>query len=94
MIDVEADAEIDLLPVPPLRSFAVTIQDCGARGLNVYHPFITRRLACALSEAGLSLSVWTVDGEPEMRRILGLPADNITTNRVDVLLALRNGRGR
>jgi hypothetical protein len=38
--------------------------------------------------------VWTVDGEPEMRRILGLPADNITTNRVDTLLALRNGRSR
>ena len=71
-----------------------TIQACGARGLNVYHPFITRRLASALSTAGLSVSVWTVDGEPEMRRILGLPADNITTNRIDTLLAMRNGRSR
>jgi glycerophosphoryl diester phosphodiesterase len=38
--------------------------------------------------------VWTVDGEREMHRLLSMPADNITTNRVDVLLALRNGRSR
>ena len=47
-----------------------------------------------LSAAGLSVSVWTVDGERDMHRVMGLPADNITTNHVDTLLALRNGRVR
>jgi len=67
---------------------------CGARGLNTHHAFVTRTLARALAGAGLSLSVWTVDGEREMRRILDLDVDNVTTNRVDALLALRNGRTR
>jgi glycerophosphoryl diester phosphodiesterase len=75
-------------------AFARTIRASGALGLNVHHPFITRRLSRSLSAAGLSVSVWTVDGEDEMRRMLRLPADNITTNRVDTLLALRNGRSR
>jgi glycerophosphoryl diester phosphodiesterase len=75
-------------------AFPRIVQSCGALGLNVHHAFITRRLARSLSAAGLAVSVWTVDGEREMHRLLSMPADNITTNRVDVLLALRNGRSR
>ncbi len=73
---------------------ARSIRACGARGLNTHHLFVTRRVARAMRDAGLALSVWTVDGEREMRRILRLGADNITTNRVDVLLGLRSGRQR
>lgn len=75
-------------------AFARAVKATGALGLNVHHPFITRRLARVLSAAGLSVSVWTVDNEREMRRVLALPADNITTNHVDTLLALRSGRAR
>ncbi len=75
-------------------SFARSVKATGALGLNVHHRFISRRLARALSAAGLSLSVWTVDVEREMHRMLSMPADNVTTNRVDTLLALRNGRAR
>ena len=75
-------------------AFARAVKATGALGLNVHHPFITRRLARALSAAGLSVSVWTVDGERDMRRVMGLPADNITTNHVDTLLALRGGRAQ
>jgi glycerophosphoryl diester phosphodiesterase len=82
------------LTVTGTAAFAQLVKASGALGLNVHHRFVTRRLARALSAAGLSVSVWTVDGEREMRRILRLPADNITTNRVDTLLALRNGRAR
>ena len=74
--------------------FAREIKACGARGLNTHHAFVTRTLVRALASAGLSLSVWTVDSEREMRRILDLDVDNITTNRIDALLALRNGRTR
>ena len=65
------------------------IRACGALGLNTHHRFISRRLARALSEAGLSLSVWTVNALPRMRRMIRLPVDNITTCRVDQLSALR-----
>lgn len=75
-------------------AFARAVRATGARGLNTHHAFVTRRLARALAAAGLSLSVWTVDGEREMRRLLDIPADNITTNRVDTLLALRSGEAR
>jgi len=73
---------------------ARSIRASGARGLNTHHLFVTRRIARAMKDAGLALSVWTVDGEREMRRMLRLGADNITTNRVDVLLELLNGRQR
>jgi glycerophosphoryl diester phosphodiesterase len=75
-------------------ALARTIRAYGARGLNAHHLFVTRRLSRALAAAGLEVSVWTVDGEREMRRFLSMPVDNITTNRVDTLLALRNGRRR
>jgi glycerophosphoryl diester phosphodiesterase len=75
-------------------AFARIVKANGALGLNAHYLFVTRRLARVFSAAGLSVSVWTVDGEREMRRILHLPVDNITTNRIDTLLALRNGRSR
>lgn len=75
-------------------AFARAVRATGARGLNAPHASVTPRLARALAAAGLSLSVWTVDREREMRRALDLPADNITTNRIDTLLALRGGRAR
>jgi glycerophosphoryl diester phosphodiesterase len=70
------------------------IRSSDARGLNIHHAFLSGPLARALSAAGLSVSVWTVDGEREMRRMLRLPVDNITTRRVDRLLALRKGRSQ
>ncbi len=68
------------------------IRECGARGLNAHYLFISGRLARALRAAGLSVSVWTVDAVPAMRRLMALPVDNITTNHVDQLLALRGRR--
>ncbi len=70
------------------------IRQCGARGLNVHHRFITRKLARALRAAGLAVSVWTVDADRAMRRALRLPLDNITTRRVDRLLGLRGETAR
>ncbi len=77
-----------------IAAFVRQVRDCGARGLNVNHAFVTRRLARALRAAGLQVSVWTVDAAREMRRVLGLPVDNVTTNRIDRLLALRGGGAR
>jgi glycerophosphoryl diester phosphodiesterase len=75
-------------------ALARAVGESGARGLNTHHAFVTRKVARAMREAGLQLSVWTVDGERGMRRMLRLGAHNITTNRVDVLLGLRGGRQR
>lgn len=101
-------SEVDGLPYllnrrPTLRErftragaadLARRIRECGARGLNAPHRLVTRRLARALSAAGLVVSVWTVDDERGMRRMMRLPVDNITTRRVDRLLDLRDGGAR
>jgi glycerophosphoryl diester phosphodiesterase len=70
------------------------IRESGARGLNVHHRLLTARLARRLRAAGLSVSVWTVDEVARMRRMMRLSVDNITTRRIDTLLALRNGEAR
>ncbi len=70
-------------------ALARRIRACGALGLNVRYGLLTRRLARLLSEAGLSLSVWTVDDDVEMRRMIGFGVDNITTRRIDRLLAIK-----
>jgi glycerophosphoryl diester phosphodiesterase len=77
------------LTVPGAVALCREIRACGARGLNVHHSALTRCLARALAAAGLAISVWTVDGPREMRRMVRLVVDNITTRRVDRLLALR-----
>jgi glycerophosphoryl diester phosphodiesterase len=43
-------------------------------------------LVTAAHQAGLPVSVWTVDDPTEMRRLSGLGVDAITTNRPDVAL--------
>ncbi len=70
------------------ESFARRVRGCGAVGLNTHKAFATSVLAGALARAGLELSVWTVDEEAEMRAILALGPDNVTTRRPDRLLAL------
>jgi len=75
-------------------ALARRIRGCGARGLNVHHRLLTHRLARRLSAAGLSVSVWTVDDVRRMRRMMRLSVDNITTRRIDTLLALRKGEAR
>jgi glycerophosphoryl diester phosphodiesterase len=74
---------------PGAASLCRVVRECGARGLNVHHRALSGCLARAFAAAGLAVSVWTVDGTKEMRRMLRLAVDNITTRRVDRLLALR-----
>lgn len=50
-------------------------------GLRVVTPDLVR----AAHERGLRVDVWTVDREPDMRRLLGYGVDGIMTDRPDVL---------
>ncbi|MES4889091.1 glycerophosphodiester phosphodiesterase [Streptomyces sp. NPDC096012] len=59
------------------------------RWLNYRFSLVTRDLAAHVRRAGHLLSVWTPDTRRSMRRLLDLGVDSITTNRVDVLHALR-----
>ncbi|MCX5424005.1 glycerophosphodiester phosphodiesterase [Streptomyces sp. NBC_00078] len=61
------------------------------RWLNYRFSLVSRELAARVHHDGYLLSVWTPDTRRSMRRLIGLGVDSITTNRVDVLCALRYG---
>ncbi|CAL9428641.1 hypothetical protein SUDANB145_01996 [Streptomyces sp. enrichment culture] len=59
------------------------------RWLNYRWTLVDRALAERVHRDGYLLSVWTPDTRRAMRRLIGLGVDSVTTNRVDVLCALR-----
>ncbi|MFI5552696.1 glycerophosphodiester phosphodiesterase [Streptomyces sp. NPDC051738] len=59
------------------------------RWLNYRFGLVDHALAERVHHDGYLLSVWTPDTRRSMRRLLDIGADSITTNRVEVLLALR-----
>lgn len=66
------------------------------RWLNYRFGLIDRGLADRIHADGYLISVWTPDTRRSMRRLAAAGVDSITTNRVDVLCALRaqaNGSG-
>ncbi|MBQ6165124.1 MAG: glycerophosphodiester phosphodiesterase [Clostridia bacterium] len=60
----------------------------GALGLNIHfsgaHPALSR----ILHEAGLELSLWTVDEPDDIRAVLETEPDNVTTRRPDLTLEI------
>lgn len=59
------------------------------RWLNYRFGLVGRDLAARLHREGLLLSVWTPDTRRSLRRLVALGVDSITTNRIEVLCALR-----
>ncbi|MFE2357614.1 glycerophosphodiester phosphodiesterase [Streptomyces parvulus] len=64
------------------------------RWLNYRFGLVDRALSDRVHADGHLLSVWTPDTRRSMRRLIALGVDSITTNRVDVLCALRDRSGR
>ncbi|MFF4090095.1 glycerophosphodiester phosphodiesterase [Streptomyces nigra] len=64
------------------------------RWLNYRFTLVDRALAERVHRDGLLLSAWTPDTARSMRRLLDAGVDSITTNRVDVLLAVRDRSNR
>ena len=56
--------------------------------LGIRYNLATAGIAGAAHEKGISLSVWTVDRETDMERMIRMGADSITTNYPDRLLKL------
>jgi glycerophosphoryl diester phosphodiesterase len=61
------------------------------RWLNYRFALVDRALAERVHTDGYLLSVWTPDTRRSMRRLIDIGVDSITTNRVDLLCALRDG---
>lgn len=67
----------------PLRPL-VPLTDCGAVAFWQERSLVDLELSAMLHLAGAQLIVWTVDDPGEMRRLAGLGADGVCTNRPDV----------
>jgi glycerophosphoryl diester phosphodiesterase len=67
----------------PLRPL-VPLTDAGAVAFWQERSLVDLDLSATLHLAGAQLIVWTVDDPAEMRRLAGLGADGICTNRPDV----------
>jgi glycerophosphoryl diester phosphodiesterase len=59
--------------------------------LAIRHGLATARIANAAHEKGLSLAVWTVDREQDMKRMIRIGADRLITNYPDRLRRLTEG---
>ncbi|WP_306333325.1 glycerophosphodiester phosphodiesterase [Streptomyces sp. KL118A] len=87
----EADpaAEIALTWTTLAPPRPVLLDAVKPRWLNYRFPLVDHDLAVHVHRQGLLVSAWTPDTRRSMRRLIAAGVDSITTNRVDVLHALR-----
>ncbi|MFD7691483.1 glycerophosphodiester phosphodiesterase [Streptomyces sp. NPDC059781] len=90
----DPSAEIALTRTTLAPARAGLLEAVRPRWLNYRFGLVDRALADRVHHAGCLLSVWTPDTRRSMRRLLALGVDSITTNRIDVLCALRADGGR
>jgi len=74
-----------------LQTVANNVKRFGGIGLNIHYNDATQALVEVMHENGLLVSVWTVNKQTEMCRMLSYGVDNITTRKPDVLRELING---
>lgn len=68
-----------------LEALVKKVKECGAVGINFNHRNASRKLVKFFHQNNLLVSIFTVDSEARMRKILSYGADNITTRKPDVL---------
>ena len=64
------------------------VKDSGAAGINFRHRSVTGLLTEVFHENGLLVSVWTVNREKDMKRVLLCGVDNVTTRDPETLRRL------
>lgn len=64
-----------------LLSLVEKVKSCGAIGINCRYDNATQKLVDIFHQNGLLVSLWTVDEESDMLKVLSLSPDNITTRK-------------
>ncbi|MFF6804387.1 glycerophosphodiester phosphodiesterase family protein [Streptomyces sp. NPDC012616] len=85
----DPSAEIALTCTSLARPRPALLAAVKPRWLNYRFSLVDRDLAARVHRDGHLLSVWTPDTRRSLRRLVGLGVDSITTNRIDLLTALR-----
>lgn len=73
-----------------LKKIVKEVKESGAIGINFNKANATKKLVEAFRENGLLVSIWTVNKEKDMYKIILLSPDNITTRNPDILQKLLN----
>lgn len=60
----------------------------GVMGINSHYPTATHTFVTVMHKHGLLVSLWTVDKPQQMKRILKIAPDNITTRKPEILKTL------
>lgn len=68
-----------------INSLVEKVKESGAVGINFNKKNASKKLVDAFHKNGLLVSVWTANKESDMRRLLALAPDNITTRRPDMM---------
>lgn len=63
---------------------AALCREVGASALCPLHSLVDAELVAACRAAGLAVMPWTVNAPAEVRRLLGLGVDSVTTDRPDM----------
>lgn len=71
-----------------LFSLVEKVQNAGAVGINFNYKSASKELVDVFHENGLLVSIWTVDSEYNMYKILSFGPDNITTRHPNKLSAI------
>ncbi len=64
------------------------VRACNADILCMNYVYVDSRLVHDCHKNNIELNPWTIDKIPDMKRIIELGADNVTSNRPDILISL------
>ncbi|MCI3277822.1 glycerophosphodiester phosphodiesterase [Streptomyces cylindrosporus] len=85
----DPSAEIALTRTTLAPARPALLEAIRPRWLNFRFSLLDHDLTAHVHRSGYLVSAWTPDTRRSLRRLLGLGVDSITTNRVDLLCALR-----
>ena len=77
-----------------IRSLVTLVRETGALGLNINFGQASEKMIKIFRQEGLEVSLWTVNKELDMHKVLALGCDNITTRQPTKLVEIINKKVR
>lgn len=75
-----------------IRSLADLVLDCGAVGLNIHYSEASKKMIEIFHQSDLEVSLWTVNKEFDMHKVLLMGCDNITTRQPSKLIDIMQNK--
>lgn len=75
-----------------IRSLVTLTKAVDAAGLNIHFSNASKKMIKIFHQEGLEVSLWTVNKELDMHKVLALGCDNITTRQPSMLMDIIEGK--